>query len=88
MNLKVFIHSDSRGNRNGVYEFPSREKCYKWLNTNLFGNKVSARLRLQLVKDGCVEDASKTIVGYWYELKHDKPTSKEGKLVFPMATTE
>lgn len=87
MNLKVFIHSDNRG-RNGIYEFPSREKSNKWLNTNMFSNKLPPRLRLTLAKDGCVEDVNKTVVGYWYELKHDRPTSKEGKLVFPMTTTE
>jgi hypothetical protein len=84
MNLKVCIYADKQ-NRNGIYEFPSREKCYKWLNTNLFGNKVSPRLRLQLAKDGMVEDASGSGIGYWYELKYDKPTSKEGRFVFPMS---
>lgn len=85
MNLKVFIHSDDRG-RNGVYEFPNREKCYKWLNTNLFGNKFSPRFRLTLAQDGMVDNVNKFSVGFWYELKHDNPTSKDGKLVFPMSS--
>lgn len=87
MNYKVFIHSDGRG-RNGIYEFPSVEKCYKWLNTNVFGKKVSPRLRLQLAKDGCVEDANKNIIGYWYALKHDKPKSNEGVQTFALPTID
>lgn len=88
MNYKVFIHSDRRGSRNGIYEFPSEEKCYKWLNTNVFGKKVSPRLRLQLTKDGCVEDADKNVIGYWYALKYEKPRNRFGVQTFALPTIE
>lgn len=68
MTIKVFLYSDKLG-RNGIYEFPSKDKCYRWLNADAFRRKVKPRFTLKLASEGRITDVRDDQIGIWREVE-------------------